>query len=67
VLEQESIARRRTASQHVQAMRKQVTQERARLVKLQQAINILRQQEQVQDPPPEQLARQLHYHQQLPQ
>jgi hypothetical protein len=59
------MARRRAASHHVQVMRQQVAQEKVRLAELQQAINIIRQQEQTQDSPQLQLPRQAHHYQQL--
>jgi hypothetical protein len=48
--EQESIMRRQAALQHTKARRQHINKERARLAELQYIVNILRQQEQRQEP-----------------
>jgi hypothetical protein len=48
--EQESIMRRQAALQHTKARRQHINKERARIAELQYIVNILRQQEQRQEP-----------------
>jgi hypothetical protein len=64
--EQEAITRRQAAAHRAEARRQYIDKEKARLAKLRQAVDILRQQEQRKEPPFDQAHRQPNPHSQPP-